>query len=187
MKSETFNIRGMVCTRCIKVLDSEFTALGATVSAIELGKVELSYDPEILSQTKIRNVILENGFEIIENKDGILAEETKREIINYVQVGSNGIKLSTVLSEKQNVNYKLLSRNFSKIFGKTIERFFLQIKIEQVKEWIENGEGSFGEIAIRLGYHNLSALSRQFKIETGMTMKEYKNKNDSDRIPLDKL
>jgi AraC-like DNA-binding protein len=52
---------------------------------------------------------------------------------------------------------------------------------------IENGELSFSETAYAMGYQNLSALSRQFKRETGMTLKEYKNLDKGMRIPIDKI
>jgi AraC-like DNA-binding protein len=42
-------------------------------------------------------------------------------------------------------------------------------------------------MAFELGYQNLSALSRQFKRETGITLKEYKKLGISNRIPIDKL
>ncbi|MAR66785.1 MAG: hypothetical protein CL833_05985, partial [Crocinitomicaceae bacterium] len=96
-------------------------------------------------------------------------------------------KLSDYLINKLNTNYDSLSRTFSKTFGKTIERYSILLKMERTKELIENGELSFSEIAYAMGYQNPSALSRQFKTETGMTMKEYKKLGVSRRIPIDKI
>ncbi|MEO6904064.1 MAG: AraC family transcriptional regulator [Bacteroidia bacterium] len=86
-----------------------------------------------------------------------------------------------------NKNYNLLSKNFSKAFGKTIERYCLLLKVERVKEFIENNNLDFSEIAFELGYQNLSALSSQFKKETGMTLKDYQKLGITKRIPIDKI
>ena len=79
-----------------------------------------------------------------------------------------------------------ICKNFSNIFKQTIERYALLLKIERTKELIEMGKLNFTQIAYLLGYSNLSGLSRQFKNETGCTMKMYKEKMGV-RTPLDKI
>lgn len=187
MKTEEFHIKGMICTRCLKVLNTELRATGAEVIDMQLGKMIIRYDPEKISYGLINDIILENEFEIIGDHESILAEQTKRWIINYIWNTDLDEKLSIFLSKKLDKNYDQLSKNYSKIFGKTIERYSLRLKIERVKEFIENGELTFSEIAFALGYQNLSALSRQFKKETGVTLKEYQKSEKSIRIPLDKI
>lgn len=187
MKTEEFHIKGMICTRCLKVLNTELRATGAEVIDMQLGKMIIRYDPEKIDYTLINGIITENEFEIIDDCESILAEQTKRWIINYIWNTDLDEKLSIFLSKKLDKNYDQLSKNYSKIFGKTIERYSLLLKIERVKEFIENGELTFSEIAFALGYQNLSALSRQFKKETGVTLKEYQKSEKSIRIPLDKI
>ncbi len=185
--TQEFKIKGMICGRCLKVLNNELRATGAEVVEIQLGKVVISYSPNKISQSLIDKIIQENEFEILWDKESILAEQTKRWVINYIWNTNHDETLSDYLVEKVNKNYDLLSKNFSKIFGKTIERYSILLKIERVKELIENGELSFSETAYAMGYQNLSALSRQFKRETGMTLKEYKNLDKGMRIPIDKI
>ncbi len=185
--TQEFKIKGMICGRCLKVLNNELRATGAEVVEIQLGKVVISYSPNKISHSLIDKIIQENEFEILWDKESILAEQTKRWVINYIWNTKHDETLSDYLVEKVNKNYDLLSKNFSKIFGKTIERYSILLKIERVKELIENGELSFSETAYAMGYQNLSALSRQFKRETGMTLKEYKNLDKGMRIPIDKI
>lgn len=185
--TQEFKIKGMICGRCLKVLNNELRATGAEVVEIQLGKVVISYSPNKISHSLIDKIIQENEFEILWDKESILAEQTKRWVINYIWNTNHDETLSDYLVEKVNKNYDLLSKNFSKIFGKTIERYSILLKIERVKELIENGELSFSETAYAMGYQNLSALSRQFKRETGMTLKEYKNLDKGMRIPIDKI
>ena len=135
----------------------------------------------------INGIITENEFEIIDDCESILAEQTKRWIINYIWNTDLTETLSTFLTQKMDKNYDLISKNYTKIFGKTIERYSLLLKIERVKEYIENDELTFSEIAYTLGYQNLSGLSRQFRKETKMTLRDYKNSESTTRIPLDKI
>ena len=189
MKSITkeFKIKGMICSRCLKVLNTELQATGAKVIDIQLGKVVVQFDPNKISEFVIEKIIKENEFQIIWDKESILAEQTKRWIINYLWNTDQQEKISDFLTKQLGKNYDQLSRNFSKNYGKTIERYSVLLKIERTKEMIEHSELSLSEIAYSLGYQNPSALSRQFKKETGMSMKEYKKLGVSRRIPIDKI
>ncbi len=185
--SEEFRIKGMICSRCLKVLEIELKAIGANVVEISLGKIRLNYNPEMIPKSKINKIIRENDFEILHDKYRFLAEQTKRWIVSFIWETDQQENLSTFLGRNQDRNYESLSKNFSTIYGKTIERYRILLTIERIKELIENDEISFSEIAQATGYQNLSALSRQFKRETGLTLKAYKMLDQSRRIPIDKI
>lgn len=187
MKTEEFKVKGMICSRCLKVLSDELRKAGAGILEIELGRVVIIYAPEKISLSNIERVIRESEFSIIQDKQTLLAEQTKRWVINYIWNTSLEQKLSSFLADKLKVNYEHLSRNFSNAFGKTIERYSMRLKIERAKELIEYGEMDVAEVAYVLGYHNPPALSRQFKKETGMTVKEYEKQSMTKRIPIDKI
>lgn len=184
---EEFNVKGMICSRCLKVLNTELKTAGAKVVEMHLGKVVISYDPKKINKSLIERIIQDNEFEIIWSKESVLSEKIKLWIINYLWNTNQEEKLSSFLQEKLHTNYGSLSKIFSKTFGKTIERYSLLIMIERSKELIENGQMSFSEIAYLMGYQHLSGLSRLFKQETGMSMKEYKNLDINKRIPIDKI
>ncbi len=185
--TEEFKIKGMICSRCLKVLYTELKATGAKVVEIQLGKIVIRYNPDKIEKSLIIQIVLDNEFEIISDKESMLAELTKRWIINYHWNSDQQEKLSDYLVKQMNRNYDLLTRIFSKTFGKTIERYSILLKMERTKELLENGELNFSEIAYAMGYQNLSALSRQFKREIGMTMKEFKKLGVNMRIPIDKI
>ena len=185
--TEEFRIKGMICSRCLKVLSVELKAAGAEIVDIELGKISITSAPDEISRALIRDVIEGNEFEIIWDKKIILAEQLKRWVIAYVWNTDQQENLSNYLVKKTNKNYDFLSKTFSSIFGKTLERYCVELKVERTKELIEDGELNFSNISYALGYQNQSALSRQFKRETGMTMQEYKKLETGGRIPIDKL
>lgn len=182
-----FNIKGMICSRCVKVLRSDLAANEIEVVEIELGRIKLDYNPAQIDTSLIEKILMENEFEVIHDQSDILAEETKKWIINFIWNTDNTGKLSSFLSDKLKVNYSALSKNFSIQFGRTIERYSTLLKIERVKELIDSAKYNFSEISFLLGYQNQSALSRQFKRETGLSMQEYKLNDTSNRIPLDRI
>lgn len=184
---DEFNIKGMICNRCLKVLSNELKATGVKIIEIQLGRIVIEYEPNKLSRSLIEEIIHDNEFEIIWDKESILAEQTKHWVINYLWNTNQEETLSDYLIHQINTHYGTLSKNFSKTFGITIERFTILLKVERTKELIENGELNFSEIAYLIGYRNPSALSRIFKRETGMTLKEYKNIGVYGRIPLDRI
>lgn len=185
--TDELNIKGMICTRCLKVLNTELKSSGSEVIAIQLGKITIRYNPKRITNIMIRNIIHDNGFEIITDQNSIQAEEIKRLIINYIWDSNLELNLSNFLIGKTSKNYDQLSKTFSRFFGKTIERYSMQLKIERTKEYIQGGDLNFSEIAYALGYQNTSSLSRQFKMETGITMKEFKKQHLIQRIPIDKI
>lgn len=182
-----FKVKGMICSRCLKVLSDELKQTGAEIKEIELGRVVINFDPQKIRRSNIERVIRENEFSLIWDKETLLAEQTKRWVINYIWNTNLEQKLSRFIAEKMEANYESLSRNFSKVFGKTIERYSLLLKIERAKELVEYGDMNLSEIAYSLGYQNPSALSKQFKKETGMSLREYQKLGITIRIPIDKI
>lgn len=185
---EEFRVKGMICTRCLKVLNDGLKQAGAEILKIDLGRVLIEYNPDKISQGLIEKVIQESDFELIRNRETLLAEKTKHWVITYIWNTNLEQNLSEYILDKMQIgSYEKLSRNFSKVFDKTIERYSMLLKIERVKELVEYGEVNLSEIAFKLGYQNLSALSRQFKKETGITLSEYHKFGVVNRIPLDRI
>lgn len=185
--TKEFNVKGMLCSRCLKVLSIEFKEIDVKIIDIALGKIVLRYNPEKVSNSKIEEIIKNNEFEIIVNSEDIRADQVKRLIVEYVWSSDFQLKLSEYITKRIDLNYDSLSKLFSKTFNKTIRQYSILLKVERAKELIENDELNFSDIAYKLGYQNPSALSRQFKNVTGMNLSEYKDQKISKRIPLDRI
>jgi AraC-like DNA-binding protein len=119
----------------------------------------------------------------------MLIENIKIELIKTINNGENDIvgNMSTYLSEKLHKDYTFLSKMFSKKEGTTIEKYYIDLKIERAKELIQMNELNFSEIGYALNYRNSSHLASQFKSVTGMSMGAYKKLQQWDRKPLDKI
>jgi YesN/AraC family two-component response regulator len=97
------------------------------------------------------------------------------------------IKLSEFLSIKIGKDYTNLSKLFSRVEGVTIEKYFINLKVEKAKELIQDCQLNFTQIAYDLGYGNVNYLSNQFKQFTGMSMSTYKNNAVWKRKPIDEI
>jgi AraC-like DNA-binding protein len=97
----------------------------------------------------------------MDNKKSILVETIKSAIIDLVHYTDDQIKvnLSVYLSEKFNHDYTYLANLYSEVKGVTIEQFYLNHKIEKVKELIVYDELNLTEIAYKMHYSSVANLS----------------------------
>jgi AraC-like DNA-binding protein len=178
----------MVCEHCAEVLESKLIEAGFPVKDMELGKLELkrAVDPE--GFTKLFEIVHQNGFEIISDRSSQLVEKIKHLIIDIVHLRrSLDTNLSEFLSAHIHKDYQYLSRLFSGVEGKSIERYFILQKIERAKELIVYGEQNLTEIAYELGYSSQQHFSRQFKKETGLAPSHFKELKENKRISIDAI
>lgn len=179
----------MVCNRCNLVVESELEKLGFELLDVKLGEVNFL---KPLSKTEIQLISshLENfGFELLDDKNSQLIEKIKAILIDLVQNKNNdiNINLSDYLIDNLNVDYSKLSNLFSEIEGISIEKYFINLKIERVKELLIYDELSLSEIANLLNYSNVAHLSNQFKKVAGFSPSFFKKLKNKKRIQLDKL
>ena len=166
----------MVCIRCQMVVKTELEKLGLHYHYVKIG--EASVVEKILPQQleQLNTALKDAGLLLMDNKKSILVEKIKSAIIELVHYTDDQIKmnLSDYLSEKLNHDYTYLANLFSEVKGITIEKFFLNHKIEKVKELIVYDELNLTEIAWKLHYSSVAHLSNQFKKFTGLTPSHFK-------------
>lgn len=169
-------VKNMVCSRCKMVVKAVFEGMGIIPISVELGEVELKND--ILENQK--KELLKNlravGFDLIDDRKSKTIDKIKTLIIDLVQNKNNDLKtnLSEFLFQELNQDYNTLSNLFSEVENTTIEKYFINLKIEKVKELIIYDELSLSEIAYLLNYSSVSHLSNQFKKVTGFSPTHFK-------------
>lgn len=185
-----YNIRNMVCARCIKTVHGIFREEGITPCAIRLGTVE-TLEPMGEGQLeRIAERLKAEGFELLSDPKSRLIEKIRNEIVQLVHHGELDdmkLKLSGYLAGRLQKDYTYLSNLFSSVEGTTIEQYFILQKIEKAKELLVYNELSLGEIAFRLGYSSVAHLSNQFKRVTGLTPSAFKKLKGDHRKPIDEL
>ena len=189
LEIKELQIKGMVCRRCLSTVRRELEALGAEIVDLELGKVIIKYPENSIKTEDIEKALIRNDFELLTDDENKTIEKIKLILIDLVDHTPLIMKmnLSEKLVNSLNKDYTSLSKLFSRIEGITIEKYFIQLKIEKAKEFIQYDQLNFTEVAYELGYSSVNYLSNQFKQTTGMSMSEYKKLSDWDRKPLDKI
>lgn len=188
MSNQHFYIKNMVCSHCAEVLGDKLAEAQFDVKHIELGELTLQASVDELEYMRLIEVVKKNGFEIINDQGSKTVERIKQLIIQLVRTNKELTgKLSEYLSGELNKDYQNISRLFSNVEGKSIERYFILQKIERAKELIVYGELTFTEIAYELGYSSQQHFSRQFKSETGLSPSHFKEVKENKRISIDKI
>jgi len=96
-------------------------------------------------------------------------------------------KLSHYLSKNVIHEYTYLSSLFSSVEGRTIENYFIEQRIEKVKELLLYGELTLSQIAFDLDYSNVAHLSAQFKKVTGLTPTYFREIGKAKRKSIDRV
>jgi AraC-like DNA-binding protein len=179
----------MVCIRCKMVVKSELERLGLHYTVVELGEAEINEDISTDKKDQLNIALKKSGLELIDDKKSMLIEKIKNIIIELVHYSEDQLKinLSDYLSEKLNYDYTYLANLFSEVQGTTIEKFFINHKIERVKELLVYDELNLKEIAFKLHYSSVSHLSSQFKKVTGLTPSHFKQIKQKRRTPLENV
>jgi len=63
---KTFKIDGMSCDHCVMAVEKELNKLEIEKQKIVIGSAKLSFDAEKVSEEKIKAVIEEAGYKVIE-------------------------------------------------------------------------------------------------------------------------
>jgi len=178
----------MVCDRCIKVLKDELDGQNIELLHIELGRLRLNIESEGEIQ-KLEMLLENNGFFLIGSTEEKLTEQVKVELIKALQELPLDLdkKLSAHLADALGHEYSKISKVFSITEGITIEKYFIKLKIEKVKELVQAKELNFTEMAQLLDYSHINHLSGQFKSESGMSLTAYKSQQKNYRNALDKI
>ena len=179
----------MACESCKIVVKEELEKLGLHPTKVELGEADVKEKISDEKQKKFNNAIKKAGLEVIHNKEGILLEKIKKEIIEYVhdKEEKRPGNFSKYLSKKLNYSYTYLSAFFSTIQATTIEQYIIALKIERAKELILFNEHNLTEIAYQLNYSSVAHLSSQFKKVTGLTPSHFKKLKKARRTVIQQL
>ncbi len=178
----------MVCNHCAEVLEEKLKLAGFEVQNMELGELYLTQPIDEDQYAKLISIIRDNGFDIIDDENSRIVEQVKQLIIQQVRSGTPlENNLSDFLADNIYKDYQQISRLFSAVEGKSIERYFILQKIERAKELIVYDEKTLSQIALELDYSSQQHFSRQFKKETGLAPSHFKDIKQNKRTSIDRL
>jgi AraC-like DNA-binding protein len=191
MSPDILFVKNMVCHRCILAVEDVLKNSGILFDKVIIGEIHL---PESLSSRQndlLRTNLVKIGLELIDNRVSGMIEKIKNLVIkkarNEVDEKDKKIKLSSFLSKQLHHEYTYLSSTFSAVEGRTIENYFIEQRIEKVKELLVYKEMTLSEIAFEMEYSSVAHLSNQFKKTTGLTPSHFKQVGSSKRKLLDQV
>lgn len=187
--SQHIMVKNMVCPRCIESVQSVFEELNLAITAIALGKVTLKESIDTNQKAELKLLLAAKGFELLDDKQTQIINAIKSIIIEEIHHKKelSLVNFSTLLAEKLHYDYAYLSRLFSTVEGRTIEKFILAQKIEKVKELLTYDEMTLTTIAFQMNYSSAAYLSSQFKKITGMSPSDFKKLQAGKRQFLDEV
>ena len=185
----TIYIKNMVCDRCKMAVDQVLQRMGLHTTKVDLGEAIIEVEPSTEQLAQLRTSLEKLGFELLDDHRQQTIERIKAALVKLVHYQDNqsARTLSNYLSTELRQDYSALSKLFSEVEGKTIERYYMELRIERVKELIRYDELTLTQIALRMNYSSVAYLSNQFKAITGMTPSEFKGLKQNLRKPLDVL
>ena len=180
-------IKNMVCRHCVAAVARVLDTLGIAYRKVEIGSVDLTAPLPPDSLGVLDAALAAEGFERLDDPSAALVERTKLAVLNHVRSAPDcHLKLSACIEEQLGVPFHTISRLFSRIEGRTIEKYHIAQKVERVKELLVYGNMSLDEIADAVGYSGTAHLSRQFKAVTGLTPTAFMRENPP-RKPLNEV
>lgn len=184
-------IKNMVCRHCMAAVRQALEQLGLDVRSVKLGHAEFEIPSDADKDTILENIdrsFVPLGFERITDSDTATVERVKSAVLHHIRDEHEcRFNLSACIEEHVGMNYDQASRIFSRVEGRTVERYSILQKIEYVKELLGYGDRTLAEIADVTGYSSAAHLSRQFKDVTGMTPTQYIRSSSDRRKSLDEV
>jgi AraC family transcriptional regulator len=181
----------MVCHRCLLAVEDVLTKSAIPFNKVIIGEIHLF---EKIGQKQIdllTTSLAAIGLELIDNRMSGMIEKIKQLVMkkarNEVEKKDNKTKLSFYLSSNLHHEYTYLSSFFSSVEGRTIENYFIEQRIEKVKELLVYNEMTLSEIHYELEYSSVAHLSNQFKKITGLTPSHFKAVGSAKRKMLDQI
>lgn len=181
----------MVCHRCILSVQQILNDLSIGFQEVNIGEVQLKKPLDAKQRETLSKKLQAIGFEIINNHQTGLIEKIKQRVIlkarNEVDEKEIKWKLSEYIVQYIPNEYTYLSSLFSEIEGRTIENYFIEQRIEKVKELLVYDQLNLSEIAFQMDYSSVAHLSAQFKKVTGLTPSHFKSIRDHKRNSIDQV
>lgn len=179
----------MVSARCIAIVKDGLLKLGIHAISVKLGETEIHDEISLDQKERLKTVLFDCGFELLEDKKSMLVEKIKTTILQIIYHSDQPLieNLSSYLSRILHRDYTYMSNLFSEKLGMTIERFNICHRIERVKELLLYDELSLTEIAFKMHYSSVAHLATQFKKVTGLTTSQFKQQENNTRIPIENV
>lgn len=178
-KEEIIYIQNMLTPRDILSVNNELERLGLKVKGVELGAAAF-INTVNLTKEELVKALKEIGYFVLEKNEKEFVDQGKQWIAAYLDKLYANIEvplLSDFLEDHMGMPYSRISKQFRKMERRTIENYFICLKVEKVKSLINTTDLSIRDIALRMKYSGPQTLAKTFKETTGLSIYHYKKKD----------
>ena len=191
MSPEILFVKNMVCHRCTLAVEDLLKKSAIPFLKVITGEIHLAEKMAQKQTDELGDKLAKIGLELIDNRVSGMIEKIKQLVIKKARMEfgekENKMKLSAYLSQHLHHEYTYLSSLFSSVEGRTIENYFIEQRIEKVKELLVYKEMTLSEISVEMKYSSVAHLSNQFKKITGLTPSHFKKVGSTKRKLLDQI
>jgi AraC-like DNA-binding protein/copper chaperone CopZ len=166
----TFYVRGMVCTRCILLVERLVRRLGLTPAHVELGEVQVTEDTATVPWSAVADELTVLGFTLLQLPAQRLAQRLETLVTNLLrtapqQVSADGGSRLAKLLGCRSAWLRAVSRTE---LGIELPQYLARRRVEAVQALLLGRPGvAIQDIARRLGYSSQAQLCRQFRAVAG--------------------
>jgi AraC-like DNA-binding protein len=171
MKQQTIFIKGMVCQRCLMMVETELHEMGYTPVKLSLGEVSFMTNT-VHAHTALEERLSVLGFSLLKDKKAQMVKEIKqlvKEIYNGDFDFPEHFRFSELVKRHFQKDYNVISDAFTATENKTIEQYIIEYRINKIKEFLVYSNFNLSGIAFKLNFSSAAHLSAQFKQYTGLT------------------
>lgn len=191
MATNILLVKNMVCQRCLLAVENILANRSIPFQKVMVGEIHLEQPLSDEQYVSIKSGLAAIGLELIDNRTGGLVEKIKRLVIKKARneggEKEGKVNLSAYLTQNLYHEYTYLSSLFSSVEGRTVENYFIQQRIEKVKELLVYNEMTLAAIAFEMDYSSVAHLSNQFKQVTGLTPSHFKKVGSVKRKLIDRV
>jgi AraC-like DNA-binding protein len=169
-------IKNMVGIRSKMSVKSELKKLGIYENSISSGEIKIKEGISSKQRERLKGALKILGFELVDEKEGLLIEKIKGIIVELVHYSDIRFKknFQEYISKKLHHKYAWLDSLFQEIQNTSIEKFLNFHKIERAKELLVYSKLNLSQIACQLNYNSAAQLSCQIRAFTGFTPSHFK-------------
>lgn len=169
-------LSGMVCQRCVMVVQGILEKQNLPYIAVQVGKIIFEKAISNAAYSRLELALKEVGFEIVEGRKEQLITSIKNRVLTYLDfIETEELpNLSKYITAVIFYDYSYLSDLFSAAESKTIEQYFIELRIDKVKEQLVYTQKPLASIAFDLGFSSPQHFANQFKQHTGQTPSQFR-------------
>lgn len=169
-------ISGMVCQRCVMVVKDILNKTQIPYAAVEIGQIisERNYTTDEL--TTIENQLKLVGFELATGRIEQLISNIKYRVRQYLDnlEFERLPNLSKYITEEIFYDYSYLSDLFSSMENKTIEQYFIELRLDKIKEQLVYTQKTLSHIAYDLGFSSPQHFTNHFRQHIGQSPSQFR-------------